>query len=119
MKKVSSKLLLILCCTAILLCSCNSDLGATESVSAPAEEVSSMFSPAFGNGISVADGDQVKEGMTYEEVVSLIGKPQRDIGSGSIVLVWEMQGGGELQITFEGSAMEPDGMTVRSCKTVG
>lgn len=119
MKKALSKLLPVLCCAAILLCACNSDSGATESVSAPAEEVSSMFAPAFGNGICITAGDMVKEGMTYGEVVSLIGKPQREIGSGSVVFVWEMQGGGELQITFDGSAMKPESMTVRSCKTVG
>ncbi len=50
--------------------------------------------------IKTSDVDKIKEGMSFEEIVSLIGKPKRDVGSGAFVLEWDMESDKKLQITF-------------------
>lgn len=60
----------------------------------------SWFAPPVGQGISVADTELLQEGMAFEEVIALIGKPQREVGSGVFIFAWEMTTGCELHATF-------------------
>ena len=73
--KLYKSLYLIVLCIVALLSSCAAFSKEEVCSSEPSWETSSMFAPAFGNGISIIDRDKVKEGMTYEEIISLIGKP--------------------------------------------
>ncbi|MBQ7172112.1 MAG: hypothetical protein IJR89_07540 [Clostridia bacterium] len=50
--------------------------------------------------ITTSDLEKIKEGMSFEEVVSIIGKPTKDIGSGAFVMEWNMESNRTLTITF-------------------
>ena len=47
------------------------------------------------------DVKNIKEGMSFEEVVSIIGRPKRDIGSGAIIMEWDMESNKTLAINFQ------------------
>ena len=42
----------------------------------------------------------IKKGMSFEEIVSIIGRPKRDVGSGATVMEWDMESNKTLLITF-------------------
>ncbi len=44
---------------------------------------------------------QITVGMSLDEVVALIGRPQRDVGSGAILYQFDVEGGEILQIRFD------------------
>ena len=46
------------------------------------------------------DVEKIREGMSFEEIVSIIGKPTKDIGSGAFVMEWDMESNKTLTITF-------------------
>ncbi|MBQ3870928.1 MAG: hypothetical protein II777_10300 [Clostridia bacterium] len=50
--------------------------------------------------LSVEDTKKVAKGMTFAEVVELIGKPQRDVGSGAYVPAWDLDNGDTFIVTF-------------------
>ncbi len=50
--------------------------------------------------ITTSDLEKIKEGMSFEEVVSMIGKPNKDVGSGAFVMEWDMESDRTLWITF-------------------
>ena len=52
------------------------------------------------NKISMTDAEKIEKGMTFEEVVAIIGRPARDVGSGAHVLEWDIDSGKILYITF-------------------
>lgn len=45
--------------------------------------------------------EQITVGMSLDEVVALIGRPQRDVGSGAILYQFDVEGGAILQIRFD------------------
>ena len=53
------------------------------------------------------DAQQVVEGMSISEVCSILGNPQRDIGSGTVVFEWKLNSGEELVVSF-GLSLELD-----------
>lgn len=52
----------------------------------------------YGRGRS--DFGFLKAGMDYEEVVSRVGPADRDIGSGLYILVYELNDGSEIYLSF-------------------
>lgn len=52
------------------------------------------------NMITTSELEKIKEGMSFEEIVSIIGKPTKDIGSGTFVMVWDLDFDKTLTITF-------------------
>ena len=46
--------------------------------------------------------------MTFTEAVALLGRPQRDIGSGSMLAEWDMQSGKVLTVCFRPSGTDAD-----------
>lgn len=44
---------------------------------------------------------KIQPGMTLTEVVHIIGLPQRDVGSGKVILEWELNSDNILRIVFE------------------
>ena len=49
---------------------------------------------------SPKQAEQIKTGMTLQQVISLLGKPQQREGSGLIGLRWKLLVGRELYVTF-------------------
>ncbi len=66
------------------------------------------FDESGKNIVSMSDAEKIKEGMTFEQVVSIIGQPLRDVGSGAVVLVWNTESGKQLSITFNPSPGRKD-----------
>ena len=44
--------------------------------------------------------EKITVGMTFSEVVDIIGKPQRDTGSGVWIMEWDMKSGKVLAVCF-------------------
>ncbi|MBQ2254116.1 MAG: hypothetical protein II325_03060 [Clostridia bacterium] len=62
--------------------------------------------PQSGEGISDVDSKKLLIGMTFEEAISLLGRPQRNIGSGVYVFEWDMEDGNILRASFAPSQEE-------------
>lgn len=58
------------------------------------------FAEAIDGGIDNQAAQKVQVGMTLEETVNLIGKPQRDTGSGAVILEWDIKSGDVLRVCF-------------------
>jgi hypothetical protein len=52
------------------------------------------------NRPSLSDFSFLDPGMTYEEVVSRVGEPDRDVGSGVHLFVYDLDDGSELMLSF-------------------
>lgn len=52
-----------------------------------------------------ADTERIKEGMSASEVYAILGKPQRDVGSGTVILEWDLDSGEVFTVSF---VLEPD-----------
>ena len=61
---------------------------------------STWFDTASTRGISNRKTEKITVGMTLEEVVDILGKPQRDTGSGVIVMEWDMKSGQIFVVAF-------------------
>lgn len=44
--------------------------------------------------------EKIVEGMEIREVYSIMGNPQRDVGSGAVILEWDLVSGEILRVTF-------------------
>ena len=53
-----------------------------------------------GKKIKRSEIDRIEEGMTLENVIKTIGKAKRDIGSGTMILEWDIDNGKTLVISF-------------------
>ena len=42
----------------------------------------------------------MKDGMTFTEVVELVGRPQREIGSGAVIYEFDLSGGSTYAVYF-------------------
>lgn len=47
-----------------------------------------------------ASAEKVEEGMKIQEVYSIMGNPQRDVGSGAVILEWNLDSGEILRVSF-------------------
>lgn len=57
--------------------------------------------PARDNrDLSLSDFDFLRIGMSYPEVVAEVGEANRDVGSGIHLMVYELQDGTELMLSF-------------------
>lgn len=65
---------------------------------------------AQNGGIGEDQAEELEVGMTFTEVVALLGRPQRDIGSGSMLAEWDMQSGKVLTVCFTPSGTDADAM---------
>ncbi|UKI12349.1 MAG: outer membrane protein assembly factor BamE [Oscillospiraceae bacterium] len=63
---------------------------------------------AQNGGIGEDQAEKLEVGMTFTEVVALLGRPQRDVGSGSMLAEWDMQSGKVLTVCFRPSGTDAD-----------
>ncbi len=108
---------LILASATVLICSATCSFktsGAGASVSygevaeyaCPAEIPFDKTNPATwlcaaqNGGIGEEQAEMLEEGMTFTEAVALLGRPQRDVGSGLMLAEWDMQSGKVLTVSF-------------------
>ena len=63
-------------------------------------DVDTWFDGTGGSKISVNETEKIEEGMTFTEVVGLIGKPKRDVGSGVLIAEWDLRSGGAFDVSF-------------------
>ena len=66
------------------------------------------FCAAQNGGIGEDQAEKLEVGMTFTEVVALLGRPQRDVGSGSTLAEWDMQSGKVLTVCFRPSGTDAD-----------
>ena len=59
--------------------------------------------------------EQIKENMTISHVYSVMGNPQRDVGSGAIILEWDLDTGEILRVVFLNDVSTSDGYYVMRC----
>ncbi len=45
--------------------------------------------------------------MTFEEIVAILGRPQRDTGSGIWIMEWDMKSGKAFAVCFNKAASDP------------
>lgn len=53
-----------------------------------------------GNTVRRADVQKLEYGMKMSEVLGILGESKGDVGSGAIVLEWDVEGGETLRVTF-------------------
>ena len=58
------------------------------------------YEDAKNGGIDDDMTEKIKVGMTFGEVVEIIGKPQRDTGSGAWQMEWDMKSGKVFVVCF-------------------
>lgn len=63
-------------------------------------DITTWYAEAKDGGLSAEAAALAKAGMTLEEAVAVLGEPQRDVGSGLIILEWDMKTGEVLQMGF-------------------
>lgn len=66
------------------------------------------FCAAQNGGIGEDQAEKLEVGMTFTEAVALLGRPQRDVGSGSTLAEWDMQSGKVLTVCFRPSGTDAD-----------
>ncbi len=108
------KILILLCTTTLIMTSCNSivedpvetggsSVDSTELKDDNVMDFLSVFSEKAEKAITLQDIEKIHETMTLGEVVDILGHPQRDIGSGAIILEWDMPDGQSFSITIDSS----------------
>ena len=98
-------LILMVFAMAFICVSCNSaskDEATDKKVNETSTRFSSDFTSIFREKddmiVTQEDISKIHSGMTLGEVVDIIGYPQRDIGSGRIILEWDIFDGQKLSI---------------------
>lgn len=125
-KIIAVAAMVLICASAtVLICSATGAFktsGAGASVSygevseyaCPAEipfdknDPATWFCAAQNGGIGEDQAEKLEVGMTFTEAVALLGRPQRDIGSGSMLAEWDMQSGKVLTVCFRPSGTDAD-----------
>ena len=69
------------------------------------DDITTWYSdtPTFPTAEDIA---KIQPGMTLTEVVHILGLPKRDIGSGKIILEWELKAENNLVIVFERESVD-------------
>ena len=70
------------------------------------------FEPVRNGGVDDTLVEQIKVGMTFIEIVDILGKPQRDIGSGVWQMEWELKSGDYLVVSFNSKPIEDNESSV-------
>ncbi|KPK84030.1 MAG: hypothetical protein AMJ81_06725 [Phycisphaerae bacterium SM23_33] len=55
-----------------------------------------------GKACKATGFEKLHVGMSFAEVVKLVGHPTRDIGSGAYILVYDIESGGSVLLSFAG-----------------
>ncbi len=58
------------------------------------------FDPSGGNVVQREAAEQICVGMSFDEIVNRIGKPQRDVASGLIIFSWDIKNNEYLVVWF-------------------
>lgn len=118
-KIIAVAAMVLICASATGACK-TSDSGASASYGEVSEHACSAEIPfdknnpatwlcaAQNGGIGEDQAEELEVGMTFTEVVALLGRPQRDIGSGSVLAEWDMQSGKVLTVCFRPSGTDAD-----------
>lgn len=118
-KIIAVAAMVLICASATVACK-TSDSGASASYGEVSEYACSAeipfdknnpatwFCAAQNGGIGEDQAEKLEVGMTFTEVVALLGRPQRDIGSGSMLAEWDMQSGKVLTVCFRPSGTDAD-----------
>ena len=120
-KIIAVAAMVLICASATGACK-TSDSGASASYGEVSEHACSAeipfdknnpatwFCAAQNGGIGEDQAEKLEVGMTFTEAVALLGRPQRDIGSGSMLAEWDMQSGKVLTVCFRPSGTDADAM---------
>ncbi len=118
-KIIAVAAMVLICASATVACK-TSDSGASASYGEVSEYACSAEIPfdknnpatwlcaAQNGGIGEDQAEKLEVGMTFTEVVALLGRPQRDVGSGSMLAEWDMQSGKVLTVCFRPSGTDAD-----------
>lgn len=118
-KIIAVAAMVLICASATVACK-TSDSGASASYGEVSEHACSAeipfdknnpatwFCAAQNGGIGEDQAEKLEVGMTFTEVVALLGRPQRDVGSGSTLAEWDMQSGKVLTVCFRPSGTNAD-----------
>ena len=118
-KIIAVAAMVLICASATVACK-TSDSGASASCGEVSEHACSAEIPfdknnpatwlcaAQNGGIGEDQAEELEVGMTFTEVVALLGRPQRDVGSGSTLAEWDMQSGKVLTVCFRPSGTDAD-----------
>lgn len=118
-KIIAVAAMVLICASATVACK-TSDSGASASYGEVSEHACSAeipfdknnpatwFCAAQNGGIGEDQAEKLEVGMTFTEVVALLGRPQRDVGSGSMLAEWDMQSGKVLTVCFRPSGTDAD-----------
>ncbi len=118
-KIIAVAAMVLICASATVACK-TSDSGASASYGEVSEHACSAeipfdknnpatwFCAAQNGGIGEDQAEKLEVGMTFTEVVALLGRPQRDVGSGSTLAEWDMQSGKVLTVCFRPSGTDAD-----------
>ena len=118
-KIIAVAAMVLICASATVACK-TSDAGASASYGEVSEHACSAeipfdknnpatwFCAAQNGGIGEDQAEKLEVGMTFTEVVALLGRPQRDVGSGSTLAEWDMQSGKVLTVCFRPSGTDAD-----------
>lgn len=118
-KIIAVAAMVLICASATVACK-TSDSGASASYGKVSEYACSAeipfdknnpatwFCAAQNGGIGEDQAEKLEVGMTFTEVVALLGRPQRDVGSGSTLAEWDMQSGKVLTVCFRPSGTDAD-----------
>lgn len=118
-KIIAVAAMVLICASATVACK-TSDSGASASYGEVSEHACSAEIPfdknnpatwlcaAQNGGIGEDQAEKLEVGMTFTEAVALLGRPQRDVGSGSTLAEWDMQSGKVLTVCFRPSGTDAD-----------
>lgn len=118
-KIIAVAAMVLICASATVACK-TSDSGASVAYGEVSEYACSAeipfdknnpatwFCAAQNGGIGEDQAEKLEVGMTFTEAVALLGRPQRDIGSGSMLAEWDMQSGKVLTVCFRPSGTDAD-----------
>lgn len=118
-KIIAVAAMVLICASATVACK-TSDSGASASYGEVSEYACSAeipfdknnpatwFCAAQNGGIGEDQAEKLEVGMTFTEAVALLGRPQRDVGSGSTLAEWDMQSGKVLTVCFRPSGTDAD-----------
>ena len=86
--------IVLIATTVTVVCYSTDDCYSTDSFDQ--NDMATWFATARNGGINDELAEQIEVGMTFTEIVELIGRPQEDIGSGVFAPAWELKSGKKL-----------------------
>ena len=86
--------------TSLVSCSNNDANSNEQPLMSLYDTFDTWFSSEINKNLTEEDAKEIKQGMRLDETVNLIGRPQRDVGSGTHVLEWDLKSGKVINIGF-------------------